>query len=172
MILLGLDIASYKTGFFIMDIENIRYKIGLIEAKGSLEERIRIIHKKFKKIYEDYQPSIIVIENTYLDEQRKHKFGKKRGNLNTLKVLEKCHGAIISATDELTDIFYLNPSEHKEMMTGLGNADKKKTIWAIQKKLGLSNLGNDEADAAALIFTYLMKRERWEILKQFAKKYE
>ncbi len=172
MVIIGIDAASYRTGYFIMDIQNIRYKIGAIEAKGDIYDRIRKMHNETKKLFQKYEPSIIIIESTYLDEQRKHKYGKKRGNINTLKILEKIHGAILANTDETMDIIYLNPSEHKEMLTGIGSADKKMTIWSIQKKLGLSNLGNDEADAAALVFTYLMKRQQWQILEAFRNKYE
>lgn len=174
MIIIGLDIASYKTGYFILDIDNIRYKIGLIEAYGNNQfDRIRQIHYKSKKILETYKPDIIIIEDTYYDEWRKHKYGtKKRGNINTLKILEKCHGAIISNTDEFTDIFYMSPKEHKETLTGMGNASKQATIWSIQKKLGLVGLDDNQSDAAALVLSYLIKKEQWDILEKIKTKYE
>lgn len=174
MIIAGFDIASYKTGYFILDVENIRYKIGLIDVKGSQEDRIRKLHHESKKIIKTYEPSIIILEDIYLDDWRKHANGKtkKRGNVDTFKILAKCHGAIISCTDELMDIFYLSPTEHKELLTGYGHADKRATIWSIQKKLGLSDLGNDEADAASLVLAYLMKRQQWHILEKLKNKYE
>jgi Holliday junction resolvasome RuvABC endonuclease subunit len=171
---MGIDAASYKTGYFILDINNLKYKIGTIEAKGNdLYERLRQINQKTKAIVNIYNPDIVIIESTYLDEWRKHKnAGKKRGGVNTLKILEKVHGAIIAATPELTDIFYLNPSEHKEALTGMGNAQKQSTIWAIQKKLGIGTITDDEADAAALVLTYLIKRKQWDILELIKNKFE
>lgn len=173
MILIGLDIASYKTGYFVLETNNLRYKIGTLEAKGNdLYDRIRQMHDKSKSLFNSYKPDIIVIENTFLDEYRKHQNTRKRGNINTLKTLEKIHGAIIANTKDYMDIHYLNPSEHKTALTGMGNATKQSTIWAIQKKLGLTNVSDDEADAAALILTYLVKNNQWELLEKLKRKYE
>jgi crossover junction endodeoxyribonuclease RuvC len=170
---MGIDAASYKTGYFILDINNLKYKIGTIEAKGTdLYERLRQINQKAKVIINKYNPDIVIIESTYLDEWRKNKKGKKRGNVNTLKILEKVHGSIIAATPELTDIFYVTPNEHKEALTGMGNAQKQSTIWSIQKKLGIGIISDDEADAAALVLTYLIKKKQWDILEALKNKYE
>lgn len=172
MILGGFDIASYHTGYFFLDTDNIKYKIGILEMNGSQVDRVRQLHLQSKEILQAYAPDILIIEDTYYDEYRKHTNGtKKRGNINTLKILEKCHGAIISNTDEFTDIFYMRPSEHKQILTGLGSAQKKATIWAIQKKLGLSNLTDDEADAAALVFAYLTRKQQWDILEKINEKF-
>jgi Holliday junction resolvasome RuvABC endonuclease subunit len=70
------------------------------------------------------------------------------------------------------DIHYIPPSEHKEALTGIGHADKQATIYMVQKKLGLVNMGNDEADAAALVLTWLIKKRQWEILNKIKEKYE
>lgn len=173
MVICGLDIASYKTGYFFLDIENIQYKIGLIEAKGNNPfDRIRQIHKKSKELLDKYNPDILVIESTYLDDWRKHKNTKKRGNIDTLKILEKVHGAIISNTKDYQDIIYMAPSEHKEALTGMGNAQKQSTIWQIQKKLGLVGIDDNQADAAALVLTFLVKRKQWDILEKIKRKYE
>lgn len=173
MILMGLDIASYKSGWFVLDTENIRFKIGLINAKGDAYNRIRQIGIQSKKLINSYNPEIIIIEDTYLDSHRKHKGrSRKRGNINTLKLLEKCHGAIIANTNDYTDIYYMTPSEHKEILTGIGNAPKQATIWSIQKKLGLSNIDDNQADAAALILAYLVQRQQWDLLEQIKTKFE
>lgn len=174
MVIAGFDIASYITGYFILDIENIRYKIGTINAKGANPyDRIRQLHNKSKILLDKYNPDLIIIEDTYLDEWRKHKKGtRKRGNVNTLKILEKCHGAIISNTKDYQDILYYTPNEHKEALTGLGHASKKTTIWQIQKKLGLSGLDDNASDAAALVFTHLIKKGQWNILEAIRDKYE
>lgn len=175
MVLIGLDVASYKTGFFVLDIETIQYKIGTIEAKGNNPyDRIRQIHNKSKSLLEKYNPDIIIIESTYLDSWNNHKKGKsrKRGNVDTLKILEKVHGAIISNTKDWQDIVYLPPSEHKLTLTGMGNATKQSTIWAIQKKLGVGNISDDEGDAAALVLTFLVKRKQWEVLEKIKNKYQ
>lgn len=175
MILMGFDIASYKTGFFVLDTDNVRYKIGLIEAKGNnLYDRIRQINQKSKKVLDLYKPDIIIIEDTYFDDWRKKakKGQKRRGSIDTLKILEKCHGAVISNTTDISDIMYMTPTEHKEALTGMGNAGKQSTIWSIQKKLGLVNVTDDEADAAALVLAYLVKQRQWHILEKLQNKYE
>lgn len=172
MILIGCDLASYKSGIFILDIENIKFKSILLDIKGTQEERIRKIHIESKKIFNKYNPDIIIIESTYLDSWDKHKKGtKKRGNINTLKILEKCHGAVISATNDLSDIFYMEPTVHKELVAGIGNADKKATIWSVQKILG-KTLSSDESDAAALVLAYLIKKQQWEILDNIKNKFK
>lgn len=174
MIIAGFDIASYKTGYFFLDIDAINFKTGLIQATGDSQfRRIRKIHNDSKQLLNKYNPDIIIIEDTYLDEVRKYTKGsRKRGNINTLKILEKCHGAIISNTKEYQDIFYMMPSEHKELLTGMGNAQKQSTIWVIQKKLGLVGIDDNQADAAALVLAYLVKKQAWDILEKIKTKYE
>lgn len=173
MIIGGLDIASYKTGYFFLDIVNIKYKIGLIEAKGNdLFDRLRQIDRQSAKLFNAYDPELLIIESTYLDEKRKHKTTKKRGNINTLKTLEKVHGVILANTKEYVDIHYMTPGEHKETLTGIGNAQKKMTIWAIQKKLGLVGIDDNMSDAAALVFTHLIKNQQWDILEKIKENYE
>jgi Holliday junction resolvasome RuvABC endonuclease subunit len=174
MVVMGFDIASYKTGYFILDLENIRYKIGLIESKSKDQhERIRHLHSFSKKLFSAYEPAILIIEDCYLDEWRKHTNGtKKRGNVSTFKLLARCHGAVISATDDLIDIFYMQPTEHKELLTGMGNASKQSTIWQIQRKLNLVGIDDNMADAAALVIAYLVKRQQWDILEKIKQKYE
>jgi Holliday junction resolvasome RuvABC endonuclease subunit len=173
MIIIGLDIASYKTGWFAMDIYDIKFKIGLMQMSGSTEDRIRSLYQQSKVLFDKYEPSMLIIESTYLDEHNKHIKGptKKRGSVNTLKILEKCHGAVIAATNELIDIHYMTPTEHKELITGMGSASKRATVWSIQKKLGLDLVGEDEADAASLVFAHLMKRQQWNILEDFNTKF-
>lgn len=173
MRIMGFDIASYKTGWFILDVDKIKFKIGLIDVKGNLYERVRKIGYESKKLFKTYNPEIVLIEDTYLDQYRKHRRGtRKRGNINTLKTLEKCHGAVISNTNEYMDIYYINPSEHKKILTGIGNASKQSTIWQIQKKLNLINIDDNMADAAALVLSWLVKRKQWDILQAIKNKYE
>ena len=173
MIIGGLDIASYKTGYFFLDIVNIKYKIGLIDAKGNdLYDRLRQINRESKKLFNTYDPELLIIESTYLDEKRKHKTTKKRGSITTLKALEKTHGVILGNTKEYVDIKYMTPGEHKETLTGLGHAQKRMTIWAIQKKLGLVGIDDNMADAAALVFTHLIKNNQWDILEKIKENYE
>jgi Holliday junction resolvasome RuvABC endonuclease subunit len=174
MVIGGFDIASYKTGYFFLDTDKINYKIGLIEAKGpNLYERVRQISDKSKLLFDKYNPDLIIIESTYLDDWRKHKKGsKKRGNIDTLKTLEKCHGAIIANTKDFMDIKYMTPTEHKEALTGMGHAGKQSTIWTIQKKLNLVGIDDNMADSAALVLTYLVKKKQWHILEKIKNKYE
>lgn len=171
IVIIGLDIASYKTGYAVFDLENIRFKLGLMEMNGSMEDRVRSLHYQAKSLFNTYNPAMAIVESTYLDEHRKHKvgFSKKRGNLDTLKILEKCHGAVISASDDFIDFVYMKPSEHKELIAGMGNASKKASIWAIQKKLGVGVIGDDEADAASLVLAHLMKKEQWATIAKFSK---
>lgn len=173
MIISGWDIASYKSGYFFLDTDSVNYKIGLIDVNGNQYERIRKIGEKSKILLDKYEPDIIIIESTYLDDWRKHKKGsKKRGSVDTLKILEKCHGAFIANTSIYQDIFYMSPNEHKEALTGMGHAGKKATIWQIQKKLNLVDIDDNMSDAAALVFTWLIKKEQWNILEEIKKKYE
>lgn len=173
MILAGFDVASYKTGVFFLDTETIKFKSLLINIKDNdVYERLREFKKQTSNLLDKYNPDILVVESTFLDEYRKHKQTKKRGNVNTLKILEKFHGVLLSNTKNYMDIHYMAPSEHKEALTGIGHADKQATIYMVQKKLGLVNMGNDEADAAALVLTWLIKRKQWNILEKIKEKYE
>lgn len=173
MILSGWDVASYKTGVFFLDLETLKFKSLLINIKSpDLYERLRLFKDKTNNFLELYKPDLLIVESTFLDEWRKHKNTKKRGNVNTLKVLEKFHGVLLSNTKDFMDIHYMSPSEHKESLTGIGHAGKQATVYMVQKKLGLVNMGEDEADAAALVLSYLIKRQQWDILDKIKNKYE
>lgn len=173
MILGGFDVASYKTGVFFLDTETIKFKSILIDIKSpDLYERLRVFKERTENILEIYKPDLLIIESTYLDEYRKHKQTKKRGNLNTLKILEKFHGVLLSNTKNYMDVHYMSPSEHKETLTGLGNASKRSTIWAVQKKLGVTGWDDNVSDAAALVLSYLVKRQQWDIMEAIKNKYE
>jgi Holliday junction resolvasome RuvABC endonuclease subunit len=173
MIISGWDVASYKTGVFFLDLENLKYKSILIDIKSpDLYERLRTFKEKVINLMDNYKPDLLIVESTYLDDWRKHKNTKKRGNVNTLKILEKFHGALLSNTKNYMDIFYMTPNEHKELLTGMGNASKQSTIWMIQKKLGVSGWDDNQSDAAALVLSYLVKQQQWNILEQIKLKYE
>lgn len=173
MILSGWDVASYKTGVFFLDLETLKFKSILVDVKSpDLYERLRIFKDRVIKLLDMYKPDLLIVESTYLDDWRKHKNTKKRGNVNTLKILEKFHGVLLSNTQDYMDIHYMSPSEHKESLTGIGHAGKQATVYMVQKKLGLVNMGEDEADAAALVLSYLIKRKQWDVLEKIKLKYE
>lgn len=173
MLLMGCDLASYKSGIFVLDTEKILFKSTLIHVKNpDMYVRIREFKDKVSKLLELYKPDLIIIESTFLDEFRKYKQTKKRGNVNTLKTLEKFHGAFLSQTKDYMDIHYMSPGEHKTAMTGIGHAGKQATIYSVQRKLGLVNMGEDEADAAALVLSYLIQKKQWDILEAIKDKYE
>jgi Holliday junction resolvasome RuvABC endonuclease subunit len=173
MILSGWDIASYKSGVFFLDLETVKFKSILIDIKSQdLYERLRLFKERTTKLLELYTPDLLVVESTYLDDWRKHKNTKKRGNVNTLKILEKFHGVLLANTKDYMDIHYMAPSEHKEALTGIGNAGKQATIYSVQRILGLVDMGSDEADAAALAIAYLVKHKQWDILEKIKQKYK
>lgn len=173
MIISGWDVASYKTGVFFLDLDTLKFKSILVDIKSpDLYERLRLFNEKSGKLLINYNPDLLIVENTYLDDWRKHKNTKKRGNVNTLKILEKFHGVLLGNTKDYMDIHYMNPSEHKETLTGMGNAQKQSTIWAVQKKLGLVNIDDNQADAAAMVLTYLVKKQQWDLLDKIKLMYE
>jgi Holliday junction resolvasome RuvABC endonuclease subunit len=173
MILSGWDVASYKTGVFFLDLETLKYKSILIDIRSNdLYVRLRAFKERTAKLLSTYNPDLLIVESTYLDEWRKHKNTKKRGNVNTLKILEKFHGVLLANTEDYMDIHYMSPSEHKEALTGIGNASKQSTIWMVQKKLGLVNIDDNQGDAAALVLAYLVKRQQWDLLEKIKNMYE
>ena len=173
MILSGWDVASYKTGVFFLDLETLKFKSTLIDIKSNdLYARLRVFKEKTAKLLSTYEPDLLIVESTYLDEWRKHKNTKKRGNVNTLKILEKFHGVLLSNTKDYMDIHYMAPSEHKEALTGVGNASKQSTIWSVQKKLGIVGIDDNQADAAALVLAYLVRKQQWDILDRIKRMYE
>lgn len=171
MILMGADLASYKTGLFFLDTDKIVFKSSTLHVKNpDTFQRIRDFREKTEKVLELYKPDLIIVESTYLDKANKK--GKKRGSVQTLKTLEKFHGAFLAQTKPFSDIHYMAPSEHKETLTGMGNAIKQSTIWEVQRRLGITNMTDDEADAAALVLTYLVKMKQWDILDKIKEKFQ
>ena len=70
MRIIGIDPGLEITGYGIIDVDMGDY--GLIEAgmvrtkrKESMENRLKVIYEELNKIFEDFNPDIVVIEDLY-----------------------------------------------------------------------------------------------------------
>ncbi|WGH26623.1 MAG: crossover junction endodeoxyribonuclease RuvC [Candidatus Shikimatogenerans bostrichidophilus] len=126
-IIMGIDPGFNITGLSILEINNKNnFKIIFIKEinlkkKKNYLEKMNIIYLKLKKIIKIYNPTILVMESTFL--------GK---NVKSLKRLVQCQSSIIlAAIHKKLSIIEYSPKTIKLLITGYGNSTKKE----LKKKL-------------------------------------
>lgn len=121
---------------------------GVIETHASEEmgQRLAIINRDLHAIITKFQPDDIAIEELF--------FGK-----NTKTAIKVAHArgiVLVRAVEHTGRIFEYKPSQIKQAVTGVGNADKAQIQFMVQKILSLKEKPkpDDAADALAIAVTH------------------
>jgi len=121
---------------------------GVIETCPSEEmgQRLAIINRELAEIIEKYRPEDIAIEELF--------FGK---NAKTAIKVAHARGIVMMRAVEHTGrIFEYKPSQIKQAVVGVGNADKNQIRFMVQRLLNLKSIpkSDDAADALAIAITH------------------
>ncbi|AOQ24760.1 Crossover junction endodeoxyribonuclease RuvC [Moorella thermoacetica] len=143
IVVLGLDPASYRTGYAI-NSPLVYGEIKLSHAT-SLPVRLCEFYKQFSSLLDKYQVQVVVSEDQFAHR-----------NIKTLKVLVSVRAvAMLAAATRGIEFVLLAPKTIKQLATGDGRASKKEVITAVKSLYNLKFEPTDnEADALAILYAY------------------
>lgn len=145
---LGIDPGLNRTGYAVLERSPrgpILKEGGVIRSTQglSLTERILEIGRGVREVIEQYQPTVLAIEQVFSHAQ----FPK------TAVLMAHARGAILyAAADAGLDVVHYTPTQIKRLLTGSGKAGKEQIQLAIQREFALQAVlePHDVADAAAV----------------------
>ncbi len=164
MIVIGIDPSLNSTGVAILS-QRPGEKPDLIHSesiilnknKGTPQimgiERLQYIRNQVAEILAKYPPAVVLIEG--------YSFGSRGRAIFNLGELGGILRVLIA--DLGIKLIEMAPSELKRKFTGKGNADKAQMAATMKDHYGLEFKTDDEVDAAALGFVYLMPKEAQKI---------
>ena len=147
MRILGIDPGLTRTGFGIIEINNEVLSLidfGIIKPKQTdkLERRLLTIFNDISEIINQYNPTIVSIEEVF--------YGK---NVKSALLLGQARGAaMLSAASRKIMIFEYSAKKIKQSVTGNGNASKDQVKFMVGSILNIKNLDvpSDASDALAI----------------------
>jgi len=138
--ILGIDPGSRITGFGIIDIQSRKATYitsGCIRLKtDAMPVRLNEIFESVNKIIEQYQPSILSIEQVFV----------YRNAASALKLAQARAVAIVAAMQHSLSVYEYAPTKIKQTIVGTGHADKVQVQQMVKLLLNLP--GTPQADAA------------------------
>lgn len=145
---LGIDPGLNRTGYAVFE----RGKRGPVLCEGgvirstqklTLSERVLEIGQGIREVLEQYEPSVMAIEQVFSTGQYP----------KTALLMAHARGAILyAAAERHVRVVHYTPRQIKRLLTGSGKATKDQVQRAIQSELQIQDVlePNDVADAAAV----------------------
>ena len=169
MYIYGLDPSLKNSGIVIIDedTKEIVY-IGSIRTDDIKEykklpdetrnpKKLRFIYEELTRLTREYPPSVAVIER-----------GFTRFNAST-QVVFRVHGIFNLVFSEVENIYY--PAKTIRETLYKGNASKEEVEDILSKHLNMTFNSDDESDAMAVAYAYLVKNGlKWTKPKAYTKK--
>ena len=148
--ILGIDLASYDTGWSVMTNE-LNYGLIHFPKSRPVEQRLLLLYNGLQEIIDTYQPEVMVLEDQFLGR-----------NVKTLKTLSWVRGVVmlLAAQNEIP-IVVITPTEIKQITTGKGNAGKEDIRKTVSLIFGIKEHLNDNvSDAIAIALSYILKGDQ------------
>lgn len=146
MIILSIDSGIEKTGYAIF--KNKQYVTSALihtSKEKSTEARLEEIYSKLKKIFEKYQPDVMVLEQLLFFKNQK----------TFIRVAQAQGIVMLLAAQNKINVEFLTPLQIKQIITGYGQADKKSVQKMIKLTTAIDIKQDDEADAVACGMAYI-----------------
>ena len=145
MIVIGIDPGLRHTGWGIVEFKNNKIKHvddGSISPLTKLDDgqRLLFIKKQLKKIINQYNPNISVIEKIFVG----------LGTASSLKLGMARGASMIALAEAGLSIKELSPKFVKKTVTGYGGASKQQIKSMIEKLLNVVPKNEDSSDALAI----------------------
>ncbi len=161
MKILGVDPGLDNSGYALIEVSedcnlsNLRDSVHVLnfstitsDSKKSLEERLKYIHSKFKKLLSELEPDIVVVEDIYSNSSYPQA-GLKMANVKGVVEL-----AVSQKNIKLAN---LTATKVKKTILGRGNAKKEQIARMIEEVFNLKGAGSlHESDALAVALAYLL----------------
>lgn len=150
MIIIGIDPGTRATGFGVIEVDGSRMnsiEYGVIRAKATLplSERLAIIHEGVHSVLQQWNPSIVAVEQAFYSK-----------NVKTALTLGHARGVILLAAHNCgAKIIEPTPTEVKKVITGNGHATKEQVEYMVRVllKLPADKIKDDAFDGLALAVT-------------------
>jgi len=152
-VIIGLDPASYVTGYAIYKDSELVYGEIIFSKKDDLPIRLHFFYNELSALIEQYNPDYIVSEDQFI----------YKGNVTTLKTLVSFRAAALlaAAQHEIPFVLY-PPCQIKRRVAGTGRAKKKDIIAAVKRLFLLGEeITDNEADALAVLYTFVLEEENF-----------
>jgi crossover junction endodeoxyribonuclease RuvC len=149
MYVLGVDPGLSNLGWAVIEDSDppklIDFGLIITDKNIKEEERLSIIYRNLKEIYNKYSPIYTVIENIYF----------KKNIKTAIKIGEVKGIILLTAYENNSSVFELNPSNVKLYFTGYGGSDKSnmKKMVKILYKIDINE--DDTVDAIALATSFI-----------------
>jgi crossover junction endodeoxyribonuclease RuvC len=150
MIVLGVDPGGYRTGWGVVERRGNKLAglaAGVIECKKSapLPERLLQIHTELTRLFEEFEPSCVAVEDLFLGEHATAalKLGQARGVV------------LLAAAQRDLPVSEYPPAVIKRSVGGSGRAPKEQVAHMVGAILGWKQLPPvDATDALAIAITH------------------
>jgi crossover junction endodeoxyribonuclease RuvC len=160
MRVLGIDPGTQVCGYGIVDADGSDLKAvdyGVVRcARGSLPERLRVIHDGLKEIVARYRPETAAVEGVF--------YGK---NARTAMKIGEARGMVlVTLASAGLEVAEYAPATVKQSVVGSGRADKAQVQQMVRLILALPCLPEppDAADALALAICHCHRARLRELI--------
>ena len=165
MKILGVDPGLDNSGYALIEsgkdcnISNLKDSVSILsfntiisDSEKSLEERLKYIHSKFKKLLSELSPDVVVVEDIYSNSSYPQS-GLKLASVKGVVELAVSQKDIKLANLAATKV--------KKTIVGRGNAKKEQVAKMIENGFNLKGAGSlHESDALAVALAYLIINTR------------
>ncbi|MFQ5456722.1 MAG: crossover junction endodeoxyribonuclease RuvC [Nitrospirota bacterium] len=156
MRIIGIDPGLVATGYGIIYKEEERslfVTAGSIttSSKDSISKRLKIIYNGIVSLIEQYKPSVLVVEDTFLAR-----------NIQTAIKLGQARGvALLAGENHNLPVYEYTPTEIKLGIVGYGGAKKEQVAYMVRAILKSNSVPDShhagDALAAAICHSHSMK---------------
>jgi crossover junction endodeoxyribonuclease RuvC len=169
-IILGLDVASYKTGWCLLEYDTdtkayTYYQSGIFEIDKNTDEksnilgyRINFVRSSVKWLIDTYDVDHIAIEEVY------------NGHASASAVLHRVHGSLIEMLYNAGMAYEYYPNTTVKKVIVKGNAEKYEIAEKVQGMLNITlkfkkgkDETYDETDAIGVAITYVKDKFLQEV---------
>ncbi|MBI5358319.1 crossover junction endodeoxyribonuclease RuvC [Candidatus Amesbacteria bacterium] len=151
MIIIGIDPGIARVGWGVLKTQMTNPQITNYGCFGTaktdnLETRLLAISEFLKKLFEEYKPNCVAVEQLYF-----------ASNAKTAITVGQARGVIILTASQVhIETFDYTPLQVKLAITGYGKADKNQVQQMVKNILKLKEIPrpDDAADALAIALTH------------------
>ncbi len=137
---MGIDPGANAVGFCVVD-EGRVLTVGDLRPKGSLGQKLLLIHSEIARAIDEFRPSILVMEAVIY-----HK------NPKTALVMGAVRGVVLLAAAERgIPVSEISPTTVKKAVSGAGRAGKESVVYMVRRLYNIRDeISEHTADALAV----------------------
>ncbi|MGB9590526.1 MAG: crossover junction endodeoxyribonuclease RuvC [Candidatus Hydrothermia bacterium] len=137
---MGVDPGANAVGFCVVE-EGRVLATGDLRPRGSLGQKLLLIHSKITDVLEEFRPDLLVMEAVIY-----HK------NPKTALVMGAARGVVLlAATQKRVPVEEISPTAVKKAVSGAGRAGKESVLYMVRRLYNIQDdISEHVADALAV----------------------